>query len=167
LQRRVDALEGRHGDGRRHGRNDDPGVVLERAQRANREYYADLDSGEYILAFGQGFAEGIPKAQRESRQFYPGTRARIPDSPPFRIEDGRVFSSRDGKPITDPHWVTCEVWYWEEYDTGNLRLRHNAEREAFYAPDGNLALSRESVNICYLFKGLHAERKRTWGEGSR
>ncbi len=68
--------------------------------------------------------------------------------PPFVIdEDGDVFSSRDGKPITESRQTLAEEWYWQEVEWGAPDLVHDEEGQAFYTPDGELALSRDHANL--------------------
>jgi hypothetical protein len=74
---------------------------------------------------------------RDESFLYPG------DEPPFTIaEDGAVFSTRDGRPITDYAQTLAGVWYWQEVDRGKLHLNHDEEAQALYTPEGNLAISR-------------------------
>lgn len=71
---------------------------------------------------------------------------------PFVIdESGDVFASRDGKPITDTCQVLGEPWYWREAEEwGAPGLVHDEQAEAFYTPTGELALSRDRVDLRYL-----------------
>jgi hypothetical protein len=70
------------------------------------------------------------------------------DLPPFAIaEDGEVRSARDGKPITTFHQTLAEVWYWQEVEWGGPGLIHDEAAETFYTPNGELALSRDRVNL--------------------
>ena len=70
---------------------------------------------------------------------------------PFVIDEGGdVFSSRDGKPITDPRQTLAEEWYWEEVEGGGEGLVHDEEAQAFYARSGELAISRDEVNLRHL-----------------
>jgi hypothetical protein len=69
------------------------------------------------------------------------------DEPPFTItEDGEVFCTRDGKPVTSLQ-VHAEVYYWEfHYEGYNPRgLIHDEETQAYYMPDAphELAFSRD------------------------
>ncbi|MDP9481575.1 MAG: hypothetical protein M3R38_38920 [Actinomycetota bacterium] len=81
---------------------------------------------------------------------------------PFVIdEEGRVFSSRDGKPITDPRQTLAEEWYWEEVEVwGGEGLVHDEEAQAFYARTGELAISRDMVNLQHLMGDARWERLR-------
>ncbi|MDP9479418.1 MAG: hypothetical protein M3R38_27730 [Actinomycetota bacterium] len=72
--------------------------------------------------------------------------------PPFVIdEDGDVFSSRDGKPIIETCQTLAEEWYWEEVEVwGGEGLVHDEEAKAFYARTGELAISRDVVDLRHL-----------------
>ncbi len=71
---------------------------------------------------------------------------------PFVVdEEGFVFSSRDGKPITDPRQTLAEEWYWEEVEVwGGEGLVHDEDAQAFYARTGELAISRDMVDLRHL-----------------
>lgn len=67
---------------------------------------------------------------------------------PFVIDEGGdVFASRDGKPITDGRQTLAEPWYWEEVEGGGEGLVHDEEAETFYSRTGELAISRDMVNL--------------------
>jgi hypothetical protein len=72
--------------------------------------------------------------------------------PLFEIdEDGDVFCTHDGKPVTDSHQTLAEEFYWMEVDWGaSPGLVHDEEAQAFYTPGGELALSREYVSFPLL-----------------
>ena len=84
--------------------------------------------------------------------------------PPFTIneEDGRVYCSRDGKPVTSYHQTLAEPWYWEFVEEaraagGNPRgLIHDEDEEAFYMPEYpyELAFSRERLYLNRYFWAL-------------
>ena len=68
--------------------------------------------------------------------------------PPFEISvDGYVVCSHDGRPVRTSHQVSAEEWYWREVESGYGHLRHDAEAEAFYTRSGDLALSRDFMDI--------------------
>ncbi|MDP9487776.1 MAG: hypothetical protein M3Q49_18650 [Actinomycetota bacterium] len=71
---------------------------------------------------------------------------------PFLVdEEGNVFSSRDGKPITDSRQTLAEEWYWEEVEVwGGEGLVHDEEAQTFYARTGELAISRDRVDLRHL-----------------
>ncbi len=71
---------------------------------------------------------------------------------PFVIDEaGDVFSSRDGKPITDTRQTLAEEWYWEEVEEwGGEGLVYDEEAQAFYARTGELAISRDRVDLRHL-----------------
>ncbi len=68
---------------------------------------------------------------------------------PFVVDEaGDVFSSRDGKPITDTRQTLAEPWYWEEVEEGGEGLLvHDEEGQTFYARTGELAISRDVVDL--------------------
>jgi hypothetical protein len=50
--------------------------------------------------------------------------------------------------VTDSHQTLAEEFYWMEVGWGpSLDLVHDEEAQAFYTPSGELALSREYVNL--------------------
>jgi hypothetical protein len=53
--------------------------------------------------------------------------------------------------VTSYHQTLAEPWYWEQVAWGETGLIHDEEREAFYSPEGELALSRDRVNLPALF----------------
>lgn len=72
---------------------------------------------------------------------------------PFVIDEGGdVFASRDGKPITDYRQTLAEEWYWEEVEGewGGEGLVHDEEAETFYSRSGELAISRDMVDLEHL-----------------
>ncbi len=71
---------------------------------------------------------------------------------PFVVDEaGDVFSSRDGKPITDPRQTLAEEWYWEEVEVWDGEgLVHDEEAQTFYARTGELAISRDMVDLRHL-----------------
>ena len=72
--------------------------------------------------------------------------------PLFEIaENGEVFCTHDGKPVTDSGQTLAEHFYWMEFEWGGGSLIHDEEAEAFYTPEGELAVSRDRVNLqCLL-----------------
>jgi hypothetical protein len=71
--------------------------------------------------------------------------------PLFEIdEDGDVFCAHDGRPVTDSRQIPAELFYWMEVEWGGLDLVHDEEAEAFYTPDGELAVSRDRFDLRYL-----------------
>jgi hypothetical protein len=66
-------------------------------------------------------------------------------------EHGDVFCSCDGRPVTDSHQTLAEEFYWMEVGWGpSPGLVHDNEAQAFYTQSGELALSRDSVNLEHL-----------------
>jgi hypothetical protein len=70
--------------------------------------------------------------------------------PLFEIGDNGVTCAHDGRPVTDPRQVLAESFYWMEVEWGGPGLAHDEEAQAFYAPDGGLALSRDRVDLSRL-----------------
>ena len=71
--------------------------------------------------------------------------------PLFEIdEDGDVFCTHDGRPVTDPHQITAECFYWQEVEWGGDGLNHDEQVEAFYTPEGELAVSRDRADLRHL-----------------
>jgi hypothetical protein len=85
--------------------------------------------------------------------------------PLFEIdEDGDVFCTHDGKPVTDSRQILAECFYWMEVEWGGPGLDHDEEAQAFHTPGGELALSRESVDLENL---MGPGRRDAWrGEGA-
>lgn len=72
--------------------------------------------------------------------------------PPFEVADkGDVWCTRDGRPVTTSRQTLAEDWYWEEVEAGFGHLVHDAKAEAFYTHSGHLAISRDVVDLRYLF----------------
>ncbi len=71
--------------------------------------------------------------------------------PPFEIADtGDVACTRDGRPVTAYRQTLAEPWFWETLEEGPGHLVHDEEGEAFYTHSGELALSRDLVDLRYL-----------------
>jgi hypothetical protein len=71
--------------------------------------------------------------------------------PLFEIdEDGDVFCTHDGKPVTDSRQILAEEFYWMEVEWGGPGLIHDEEAQEFRTPGGELALSRERVSFPHL-----------------
>ncbi len=75
------------------------------------------------------------------------------DTPLFMIEEktGETYCM-DGKPVTSTHQVGCELFYRFEQALGGMegRLVHDEQREAYCTKDGELAVSREELNVQHL-----------------
>ena len=131
-------------------------MVLEAAEQENERFYRYL-AIERRTAFLESVGYGGHGAAdlRDENFLYSD------DVPPFTIsEDGTVSSTRDGKPITHYPQTLAEVWYWEEVDQGELGLIHDEEAEEFYTPSGELAISRERVDLRHVFAAIRPlERK--------
>jgi hypothetical protein len=71
--------------------------------------------------------------------------------PPFEIaESGYVSCSYDGRNVTTSHQTSAEDWYRRELASGYGHLRHDPETESFYSRSGDLALSRDFMNIRHI-----------------
>jgi len=80
--------------------------------------------------------------------------------PLFEVDEdgGDVFCTHDGKPVTDSHQILAECFYWQALEWSGHSLVHDEEAQAFYTPSGDLALSREYVNLRHLLgRGEGAE----------
>jgi hypothetical protein len=72
--------------------------------------------------------------------------------PLFEIdEDGGVFCTYDGKPVTDSRQIIAENFYWMDVVWGGAGLIHVEEAQAFYTPEGELAVSRDRFDFRNLF----------------
>jgi hypothetical protein len=69
-------------------------------------------------------------------------------------DDGNVYSNVDGKPITQYRQLAGEEWYWDHLLCWppDPRFTHDEEDQAFYTHHGELALSRDMVDL-RLFLG--------------
>jgi hypothetical protein len=86
--------------------------------------------------------------------------------PLFEVDEdtGDVFCTHDGKPVTDSRQTLAEQFYWMEVEWGGPGLDHDEDAQAFYTPGGELALSRESVDLENL---MGPGRRDAWrGEGA-
>ncbi len=125
-------------------------MVREGAERENESFFRNLVIGRRT-AFLESVGHGGHSAEdlRDENFLYPD------DEPPFEIsEAGEVFSARDGKPITHYPQTLGEVWYWKDVEERHLHLIHDEEAQAFYTPDGELALSRDRVDLRHVFNGM-------------
>ncbi len=70
--------------------------------------------------------------------------------PIFEItEDGTVYTF-DGRLVDDFHQSGAEAFYWMEVEWGSSDLVHDEAAEAFYTPEGELAVSRTRFNLEHL-----------------
>jgi hypothetical protein len=125
-------------------------MVREGAEQLNESFYRDLARARRTAFLENvGYEGHTAEDLRDENFLYPG------DEPPFTLAENRtVFSTRDGKPITDYAQTLAEVWYWQEVDEGELHLIHDEEAQAFYTPEGNLAISREQVDFRHVFYAI-------------
>jgi hypothetical protein len=125
-------------------------MVREAAEQDNERFYREL-ARERRRAFLESVGYGGHSAEdlRDENLLY------TDDVPPFTItEEGEVYSTRDGKPITRYRQTLGEVWYWREVDDGELRLIHDEESQAFRTPDGEVAISRDGVDLRHVFGAI-------------
>jgi len=78
----------------------------------------------------------------------------------FEIDENcDVFCSRDSRPVTDSHQTLSEELYWMEVGWGpSPNLVHDEEVQGFFTLSGELALSREYVNLERLMGPGREER---------
>ena len=82
------------------------------------------------------------------------------EDPLFEItEEGDVLCARDGRPVTHTQQTLAEKFYLMELGRGGHGLVHDQEAEAFYTPEGDLALSRDFVHLERL---MGEERMKAW-----
>ena len=86
------------------------------------------------------------------------------EPPLFVVNDDSVFCASDGKPVTDDRQILAEKSYWMEVGWAGPGLVHNQEEEAFYTPEGELALSRDFVHLERLMGNRRMERWEAEGE---
>ena len=78
-------------------------------------------------------------------------RCRGGDEPIFEVTGaGDVLCARGGKPVTDSRQVLAEEFYWMEVGSGGYDLVHDEEAQAFYSKSGDLAVSRDRVDLRHL-----------------
>src|SRR5947208_2919554 len=66
-------------------------------------------------------------------------------------EDGDVFCTHDGRHVTDSRQILAELFYWMEVEWGGgSGLLHDEEAQVFYSRSGELAVSRERVDLRHL-----------------
>jgi hypothetical protein len=72
--------------------------------------------------------------------------------PLFEIDEagGDVFCTHDGKPVTHARQILAECFYWQELEWGGRGLIYDEEPQAFYSPEGELAVSRDRVDLQHL-----------------
>ncbi len=102
------------------------------------------DAGETEAERAERLKTVREEAEHANRCLWSGTPAFVVDG------EGHVFSIRDGKPITEYTQTLAEEWYWQEVEWGGEGLVHDEEAEAFYTPSGELALSRDRVDLRHL-----------------
>ena len=154
LKHRLAKLEGAARPTPEDEREREREMIRDGAERTNRSFLRDKAierRGELLDAYGT--LEAMSEAGRDwsDEALTEGA------VPPFVIADegGGVFCSRDGKPVTDFRQTLAEVWYWRQVELGNPgRLIHDEEAQAFYTPEGELALNRDLVDLRHFFRNL-------------
>jgi hypothetical protein len=123
------------------------------------------------LEEGRAMREQTPSAAEERRRLVREqaehvNRCRDRDEQPvFEITaDGDVLCAHDGRPVTDPSQTLAERFYRMELGWGGPGLVHDEEAEAFYTPEGELAVSRDRVDLRHL---MGKEREWRWASGIR
>ncbi len=147
LRRRLEALEGSGAAGETEAeRRERLEMVRDGADQENERFFREL-ARERRTAFLEdvGYEGHGPGALRDENFLYPG------DEPPFVIdEEGNVSSSRDGRPVTEYIQTLCEVWFFRELEWGAPGLIHDEGAQAFYTPTGELAISRDRMDLRHL-----------------
>ncbi len=54
--------------------------------------------------------------------------------------------------MTDSRQIIAESLYWLQVEWGGTSLVHDEEAQAFYTRDGDLAVSRDLVDLQHLWK---------------
>ena len=71
--------------------------------------------------------------------------------PPFELAtNGDVWCTHDRRPVSTFRQTLAEPWYWEEVEAGFGHLVHDPEEEAFHTREGDLAISRDVMNISHI-----------------
>ncbi len=71
--------------------------------------------------------------------------------PPFVIaDDGYVSCAHDGRPVVTSHQTSAEDWYMRELESGYGHLIHDPAEETFRTRAGELAMSRDVMNLRYI-----------------
>ena len=110
-----------------------------------------------LEALAGGVEETVPEREERLRNIREGAenandRARRDGRiPPFVIAgDGYVSCSYDGRPVVTSHQTSAEEWYMRELEASYGHLIHDAEEETFRTHEGNLAISRDVMNIRHI-----------------
>ena len=91
--------------------------------------------------------EGERRLVREQAEHSNRCGAGRGEEPFFEVTGAGVFCARDGRPVTDSRQTLAEVFYWREVGWGWPGLVHDEAGQAFYTPEGELDLSRDSVDL--------------------
>jgi hypothetical protein len=120
-----------------------------------------MDIGRRLERLEALAGDGVDETSAERGERLRGIRERATNAneralrdgriPPFEVSgDGYVVCSHDGRPVSTSHQVSAEDWYMRELEAGYGHLRHDAAEEAFYTRSGDLALSRDFMNISHI-----------------
>ena len=98
------------------------------------------------------------KLAREGAEHMNQARRREGMEPAFEITEGGVFCAYDRKPVTNFHQTLAEDWYHRQLELHDPDdehgFTHDPEAEAFYRPDGEIALSRDTCHLERFFRYL-------------
>jgi hypothetical protein len=159
LRKEVEQLEAQHqAPEDKHEEEKRRRQIREAAEQENERFFREL-ARERRTTFLEsvGYEGHGPGDLRDESFLY------ADDEPPFEItEDGKVFCTRDGKPVTTSHQVHAELYYWEFHDEGyNPRgLIHDEESQGYYMPEPphELAFSRDRWYLPRFFWALGDDR---------
>jgi hypothetical protein len=87
---------------------------------------------------------------RNSAESSNRSRAREGLVPIFEITDDGTVYTFDGRLVDDFHQSGAEHFYWMEVEWGGPGLVHDAEAQAFFTPEGELAVSRDCFDLGHL-----------------
>jgi hypothetical protein len=136
-----------------HEREERLRMIREGAERENERFFRDLVYWRRRL-FLLGLSEAS-RAELTAEELRDENFLYADDELPFDItENGEVFCTRDGKPVTDFHQTLAEVWYWQfrEWDSNPRGLIHDTE------VGGYLVFSRDWCPLPNYFWALGADR---------
>jgi hypothetical protein len=117
-----------------------------------------MDIGRRLERLEALAGDGVDETSAERGERLRGIRERATNAneralrdgriPPFEVSgDGYVVCSQDGARVVTPHQTSAEEWYWKEVESGYGHLDHDPEAQAFYTRSGDLALSRDFMDI--------------------
>ncbi len=65
-----------------------------------------------------------------------------------------MFCTHDGRPVTDSRQIAAESFYWMEVEWGGRGLVHDEEAQVFFSRSGELAVSRDRVDLRHVFGAI-------------